>query len=258
MRFEFGKIEISLGRDVIKLIKDNYPEIACVLSSGENFSPNDVLDLRDYYGLDYYLAKTDIDRDALNYAINRALEANMVLRKLRTIDDMPEPIPASAIAENIKPRGDTPPSLFISYSHKDEAFKDELVIMLASLQRRGIIDTWQDRRIEPGSEWFRAIKNAMNECQIALLLVSGDFLASEFITGNELPDLFQKRKISGMRAIPIVVRECLWQSEPILQDLQALPKDGRPIISFLKETGDRDHAWTDVAKAIESLAKKIA
>ena len=69
MRFEVGKIEISLGRDVIKLIKDNYPEIACVLSSGETHSPKDVLDLRDDYGLDYYLAKTDIERDALNYAI---------------------------------------------------------------------------------------------------------------------------------------------------------------------------------------------
>jgi len=257
MRFEIGEYKISLGRDVIRTIKDKYPQTACILSSGETHSPKDVLDLRDDYGLDYYLPKIDIERDALNYAINRALEANMVLRKLRSIDPPTTPV-AATTGENIKPRGDTPPTVFISYSHKDETFKDELVIMLASLQRRGIIDAWQDRRIEPGSEWLRSIQAAMNECQIALLLVSSDFLASEFITGNELPELFQKRKISGMRAIPIVVRECLWQSEPILQDLQALPKDGRPIISFLKETGDRDHAWTDVAKAIESLAKKIA
>lgn len=258
MRFEVDNIgNISLGRDVIKEIKDNYPYIACILSSGETHSPKDVLDLRDDYGLDYYLPKLEIDRDTLNYAINRALEANMVLRKLRSIEIPTTPIAGATSSENVNPLGDTPPKLFISYSHKDEHFKDELVIMLSGLERRGIIDAWQDRRIEPGSEWFNSIQDAMNECQIALLLVSGDFLASEFIVGNELPELFQMRKTTGLRAVPIIVRECLWQSEPVLKDLQALPRDGKPIISFSKESGDRDHVWTDVAKAIESLAKKV-
>jgi len=253
MRFEIGEYNISLGRDVIKTIKDNYPQIACILSSGEKLSPGSVLDLRDDYGLDYYLPKTDIERDALNYAINRALEANMVLRKLRLTD-----LPVSGVITNNKLPGDTPLRVFISYSHKDETFKDELVIMLSSLQRRGVIDAWQDRRIEPGLEWFRSIQEAMKECQIALLLVSSDFLASEFIVGNELPALFQMRKAAGMRAIPIIVRACMWQSEPVLKDLQALPKDGKPVISFSKETGDRDHIWMEVAKAIENLARKIA
>ena len=261
MRFEMDEFEVSLGRDVIKTIKDNFPQTACILSSGENFKPKDILDLRDDYGLDYYLAKTDINRDELNYAITRALEVNMVLRKLRAID-MPASISStmssSVRVEETKPHGNTPPTLFISYSHKDEAFKDELVIMLSSLQRRGIIDAWQDRSIEPGAEWLSSIQTALNECQLAVLLVSGDFLASPFITGSELPELFQRRKTSGMRAVPIIVRDCLWQSEPVLQDLQALPKDGKPIISFSKETGDRDHAWTDIAKAIEILVRKIA
>lgn|GEM_PF-2374277 len=251
MRFEVGEYNVSLGRDVIKTIKDNYPQIACILSSGEKLSPGSVLDLRDDYGLDYYLPKTDIERDALNYAINRALEANMVLRKLRFTD-----LPVSGVIDNSKPSGDTPLKVFISYSHKDESFKDELVIMLSSLQRRGVIDAWQDRRIEPGLEWLQSIQEAMNECQIALLLVSSDFLASEFIVGNELPQLFQMRKAAGMRAVPIIVRACMWQSEPILKDLQALPKDGRPVISFSRETGDRDHIWMEVAKAIENLARK--
>ena len=257
MRFEIGKYDISLGRDVIKTIKDCYPEMACVLSSGEKLSPSDVLDLRDDYGLDYYLAKTDIERDALNYAINRALEAHMTLRKLRATH-IPRSGPASLPVESEESPRKTAPRVFISYSHRDEAFKDELVIMLASLQRRGIIDAWQDRRIEPGSAWFHSIQEAMEECQIALLLVSSDFLASEFITSNELPGLFRMRKNAGMRAVPIIVRDCLWQSEPVLKDLQALPKDGKPIISFSKETGDRDHAWTEVAKAIEALVRKLS
>ena len=59
--------------------------------------------------------------------------------------------------------------IFISYSHKDEAFKDELVTMLAGLQRRGIVDAWHDRRIEAGDEWYKSIQDAMDDCDLALV-----------------------------------------------------------------------------------------
>jgi small GTP-binding protein len=147
------------------------------------------------------------------------------------------------------------PKLFISYSHQDEKFKDELVKMLAGLQRRGVIDAWQDRRIEPGAEWFPAIKQAINECDLALLLVSADFIASRFINGEELPDLLKRRQQEGMTVIPIIVRDCMWQAEPVLKDLQALPTDGKAVITCSEATGERDRVWKDIAQAIEKLAK---
>ncbi len=147
------------------------------------------------------------------------------------------------------------PKIFISYSHKDEQFKDELIGMLAGLQRRGVIDAWQDRRIEPGEEWFNAIKQAINECEIALLLVSRDFIASPFINGEELPDLLKRREQEGMMVIPIIVRDCMWQSEPVLKDLQALPRDGKPVITFAEANGERDRVWREIAQAIEKLAQ---
>jgi hypothetical protein len=147
------------------------------------------------------------------------------------------------------------PKLFISYSHKDEEFKDELVQMVAGLQRRGVIDAWQDRRIEPGAEWFQAIKQAINECDLALLLVSRHFIASPFINDEELPDLLKRRQQDGLTVIPIIVRDCLWTSEPLLKDLQALPKDAKPVITFAEATGDRDRVWKEIAVAIEKLAQ---
>jgi hypothetical protein len=147
------------------------------------------------------------------------------------------------------------PKIFISYSHKDEQFKDELIGMLAGLQRRGVIDAWQDRRIEPGAEWFKSIKEAINECDLALLLVSRDFIASPFINDKELPDLLKRREQEGMMVIPIIVRDCLWQSEPVLKDLQALPTDGKAVITFSEATGDRDRVWREIAQAIENLAQ---
>ena len=152
---------------------------------------------------------------------------------------------------------DRTPKLFISYSHKDEALKNELLSMLAGLQRRGVIDIWQDRRIEPGSHWYKAIKTAMDECSVALLLVSRDFIASRFIQEEELFKLFARHVKDGLLVIPIIVRACLWQSEPFVKDLQVLPQDGKPVISFSSENGDRDEVWAAIGKEIERLAQGI-
>jgi len=59
----------------------------------------------------------------------------------------------------------------------------------------------------------------------------------------------------GLRVVPIIIRPCLWQSEPILKDLLALPLDGKAVITFSKNNGERDQVWTDIAKAIENHAK---
>jgi len=149
----------------------------------------------------------------------------------------------------------SPLKIFISYSHKDETFKDELVTMLAGLQGRGIVDAWQDRRIEAGDEWYQSIQDAMNDCDLALLLVSPDYLASRFIQEEEQPKLLQRRQEMQLRVIPIIVRPCNWQSEPVLKDLQALPKDGKAVIKFPKASGARDQVWTDIATVIEKRAK---
>ena len=152
-------------------------------------------------------------------------------------------------------QGVTPLKVFISYARKDESFKDELVTMLAGLQRRGIVETWQDRRIEAGDEWNTSISDALNDCNLALLLVSADYLASRFIQEEEQPKLLQRRHEMQLRVIPIIVRACPWQGEPVLKTLQTLPADGKPIITFSEEKGERDQVWTDIAAVIEERAK---
>jgi hypothetical protein len=149
----------------------------------------------------------------------------------------------------------TPLKIFISYSHKDEEFKDELLTMLAGLQRRGVIDAWQDRRIDAGDEWYKSIQHAMDECDLTLLLVSPDFIASRFIQEEELPRVLARREEAKLRVIPIIVRPCRWSSEPVLSDLQALPKDAKAVITFSKANGDRDQVWADIAEVIEKRAK---
>lgn len=160
----------------------------------------------------------------------------------------------SIIAEKVKSRNR---KIFISYAHKDEDYKDEFVTMFAGLQRRDVLSTWQDRMIEAGEEWFDAIHTAMRECSMAVLLISPDFIASSFIQTEELKKLFERRIKEGLLVVPIIIRPCLWRDEPVIKDLQALPRDGKPIISFPKETGDRDQVWADIGKIIERIAVSL-
>lgn len=145
--------------------------------------------------------------------------------------------------------------LFISYSHKDEEFKDELLTMLAGLQQQRVIDVWQDRRIEGGDEWSQAIQNAMDECDLAILLVSSHFIESRFIQDKELPYLLQRRQQQGLPMVPIIVRPCKWESEPSLNGLQTLPRDNKAVITFSKTDGERERVWMEIATSIEERAK---
>ena len=158
--------------------------------------------------------------------------------------------------EEIKPEKRTL-KVFVSYAHEDKNIKDKFIKMLSGMQRRGVIAAWQDDLIAPGDEWYPAIQTAMNECDLALLLVSANFIDSNFINDEEVPKLLQRRQDEGMRIIPIIIRPCLWDSEPVLKDLQALPKGGKPVTTFPNENSERDQAWTDIAKAIEKFAKDL-
>jgi hypothetical protein len=151
---------------------------------------------------------------------------------------------------------DSPLKVFISYSHNDEEFKDELVKRLEVLKRRGLVDAWQDRRIKAGDDWYESLQGSMNDSDLSLLLVSPDYLASSFIQKEEQPRLLRLRREIGLRVIPIIVRPCEWQSEPALKGIQALPKDGKPVITFSKKNGDRDQVWADITADIEKRAKE--
>lgn len=144
--------------------------------------------------------------------------------------------------------------IFISYSHRDEAFKDDFLTFIKPLERQGILEIWHDRKIEEGDEWKAEIEKAMIECDLALLFVSKSFLASEFINDEELPQLFQRRKDEGLRVVPIIVRQCMWQEEPTLKEIQALPRDNKPIVSFSDDNGERDEIWTAISQEIKKRA----
>ena len=138
--------------------------------------------------------------------------------------------------------------VFISYSHKDEVWKDRLLPQLQTLQRVGLIDVWDDRKIDAGETWYPEIQEAMERAVAAVLLVSDNFLALDFITKEEVPFLLERREEDGMLVIPVLLAPCPWKFVPWLKQLQMLPRDGKNVAQHFR--GRHKVVFVEVAEQI--------
>jgi CHASE2 domain-containing sensor protein len=142
--------------------------------------------------------------------------------------------------------------IFISYAHEDEALRDELAKHLRLLERQGVIKAWHDRNITAGEEWKSAIDSHLESAKIILLLISADFLNSDYCYDVELKRGLERHDRNEARVIPVILRSVDWRGSD-LEKLTALPKDGRAITSW----PNQDEAFKDVVeglhKAIDSL-----
>lgn len=141
--------------------------------------------------------------------------------------------------------------LFYSYAHEDEEFRDQLEKHLKLLAREGLIQEWHDRNLGAGTDWEGEISKNLEAAKLILLLISPDFLASDYSYEIEMKLAMEKHHAGEARVIPIILRNCDWHSAPFSK-LQALPKDAKPITSWT----DQDSAWTDVAKGIRKAIEQ--
>jgi internalin A len=142
--------------------------------------------------------------------------------------------------------------LFYSYSHKDETLRNELETHLKLLQRQGLIETWHDRKIEAGEEWKRKIDENLERADIILLLISADFMASDYCYEIEMKRALERHDQGEARVIPIILREVNWLRAPFA-GLQALPKDGLAVTKW----PDKDSAWRNVSEGIERVVEGV-
>jgi hypothetical protein len=142
--------------------------------------------------------------------------------------------------------------IFISYSHVDEELKKELVKHLEPLRHREMIEEWHDRKITAGKEWSEEISKELSSADIILLLISIDFINSEYCYGTEMERAMELHQKGEARVIPIILRNCLWQYTPFAK-LQALPKDAKAVQSW----SDRDEALTDIVGGIGRVAEEL-
>lgn len=143
-------------------------------------------------------------------------------------------------------------TLFFSYSHKDEALRDQLQTQLAMLKRQGVIETWHDRRISAGEVLDQAISSHVEHDDIILLLVSPDFLASDYCYEREMMRAMERHASGDADVIPVILRPCDWQGAPFGK-LMATPTDARPVTQW----ADRDEALLDVVRSVRIAVEKL-
>ena len=130
--------------------------------------------------------------------------------------------------------------------------RDKLAKQLRLLERQGVIAGWHDRQISGGNEWAGEISQHLDTARIILLLISSDFLASDYCYDVELKRALERHDAREARVIPIILRPTDWRSAPFGK-LQALPKDAKPITTWANE----DEAFLDVALGIRRVAEQL-
>lgn len=141
-------------------------------------------------------------------------------------------------------------SVFVSYSHNDAAWLAELKKWLKPLEAKGLVDVWDDTKIKPGALWRQEIQKALDAARLAVLLVTQDFLNSDFITKNELPPLLEAAGKDGLRILWIAVSPSTVADTPI-GDYQALNNPAKPLSTL--EAKDRDAQMLAMYQAIKGV-----
>lgn len=142
--------------------------------------------------------------------------------------------------------------VFYSYAHQDKKLRDELAKHLSGLQRQGIITGWHDGEIGAGSEWDVQLKKHLNLSDIILLLVSPDFIASDYCYCREMKQALERHQRGEAYVIPILLRSTAIQGLPFAL-LQFLPRDGKPIA----RQRDKDDAFAKIAEALRNVIEEI-
>jgi TIR domain/NACHT domain len=142
-------------------------------------------------------------------------------------------------------------NLFYSYSHEDEALRDQLEKHLRQLQRQGLVSAWHDGRILPGETWTREVEMHLETASIILLLVSPDFLGSDYCYDIQMQRALERHERGAARVVPIILRPCDWQHSP-LKDLQCLPRDGKPVTQWQ----DLDEAFHAITQGLRRIIEQ--
>ena len=146
--------------------------------------------------------------------------------------------------------------IFISYAHEDIKLLDTVLKALDArlkfLEKKGLVSIWHDRNLIPGSVAAYEINRHMQSARIILLLISADFMASDYCYSNEMLDLMKRNKMGNAHVIPVILRPTYWQEAPF-GELEPLPEKGKPLISW----NDRDSALFSIAEGVRKVVDEL-
>ncbi|MCI2230460.1 TIR domain-containing protein [Polaribacter sp. MSW13] len=131
--------------------------------------------------------------------------------------------------------------IFISYSHEDRIWLEKVQIHLKALEHEEYnFDLWDDTKIKTGDKWKQEIEKALEKASIAILLISANFLASDFIKNDELPTLLRNAELKGTRILPVIIKPCIFSRIKNLSTFQALNNPEKALSDLTDSEVDKE------------------
>ncbi len=158
----------------------------------------------------------------------------------------------TVVRQKFEPKNNSRKKVFISYSHSDKEY-------LIDIQRHfkpflNQIDYWDDNKIEPGQKWKDEIKKAINETKVAILIMSTDFLGSDFISTDELPPLLKAAEKDGAVILTIIVKPCLFEEFSELNQYQAMNNPNLPVSKM--DINEREELFVNLVRQTKKILEK--
>lgn len=189
----------------------------------------------------FKMFQANADQEIMNFLDDRFQELILKGRRPATKDK------DQALISKPKKRQ---PVIFVSYSHKDEPQRERLELHLRVLQSE--VEVWSDKEIGAGANWQQEIDQAMARATVGVLLVTANFLTSNFIKIKEVPILLQRSQTDGLRVVPILAKHCAWQQVDWLKAMEVRPKNAEPV---WRSRGA--HVDKELAKITNEVAKYL-
>jgi hypothetical protein len=142
--------------------------------------------------------------------------------------------------------------VFVSYSHEDKDFLIGVKKHFKPFLNQ--IDFWDDSKIEPGQKWKEEIRNAISETKVAIILLSADFLASDFISENELPPLLKAAEAEGAVILIVILKPCLFEEFPELNQYQAMNSPTKPVIRM--DTVEQQELYVNLVRQTKRILEQ--
>src|SRR5687767_1727766 len=143
-------------------------------------------------------------------------------------------------------------TVFVSYCRRNRRWLERLKVHLTPYDRLGELDLWDDSRIHPGDRWHAEINAAIDRAAASVMLISADFLASDFIASHELPKLLRKAERAGARILPVFVEPCELTNHPELASFQGINTPAKPLAEMSRVEAERV-----LVRAAETIGKLL-
>lgn len=166
----------------------------------------------------------------------------------------PETSNQQVVTGTLKSEKEQRTNVFIGYHRKDRHYLERLKAHMARYERDKLLNVWDDLTVKPGMNYQEELEHALNNAKIAILLVSPDFIASDFIDGNVLPPLLQRAEKGGAVILPVILKPCVFE-DTALQQFQPFNDPSKPLSS--KNANGKDMVWADLIRYVITLGRDI-